>query len=85
MVFATTSFFLDFISKSFFENFFNFTVFLIQGEIVFFLIGKTIFPSDTASFPPTKTVLGLKDFKSLKIRISASFPGAIPPRSFPIL
>ncbi len=85
IVFARTSFFFDFIRKSFSENFFNLTVFLIQGDIAFFLIEVTILPFETTSFPPTKTLAGLNDFKSLNMRISASFPGAIPPRSFPIL
>ena len=77
---------LDFMKKSFSENFFeSFTVFLIQRGIDFFLIFLTILPFDATSLPPTKTFLGLILVKSSKTKMSASFPGAIPPRSFPML
>ena len=71
--------------KSFSVNLLVFTVFDRGFGRLFFLILNTSFPSDTINLPPTKTFEGFIFVRLSKIKKSASLPGAIPPRSFPIL
>ena len=55
------------------------------GELFCFFILETIVPLDSTSMPPTKIFLGFNFTRSSKTKMSASFPGAIPPKSDPIL
>ena len=71
--------------KSFSVIFFNFIVFVIHFGMVCFFIFETILPLDTTNRPPMKTLLGFSLFRSSKTKISASLPGAIPPKSLPML
>ena len=69
-------------------NFFNGAldgVLIILIGIAFVFILDNSFPFETINFPPTKTLFGFMVFRSSNTKISASFPGDIPPRSFPIL
>ncbi len=55
------------------------TVFVIHGGIFGSFSFVTIEPCDTTRLPPTNTFIGLSLSRSSKTKMSAIFPGAIPP------
>ena len=77
--------FKDLIEKSPSENLESFTVEVIHLGTLGFLITDVNLPFETTVFPPIRTEFILIFFRLSKIRMSAIFPGAIPPNCCPRL